>query len=340
MSLVPEEFYVVYSISNSPYQEWQADLLDFSARRAGQPGTLVRLCSQDPAYPQRPVPVATSAFTFATPSFSAVGHPVVGSAVRWAKRRVGLASVGRFDFPCLNKPYGMRAFLDAHDPPDNARLLWLDPDMIFHRAWRPPLECNSMGNVCGQRWWRFDTRWFEHALSPSERRAIPPVETALMFPFCMRVADLRRILDDFCELTLRIYRKTRDWRSEMAALVVSIGLAGLRVHTVPNLAPCNNWPDGLPDDASAPFAHYTQAMKDRAGNTIWDKRDYGATGSVWDTPPDPRTAATRVDRRTLRMLHRFLDAQGPRAREDVGSMSESPAPGSDREGRNNRAQHS
>ena len=45
--------YTIYSISNAPYQEWQADLLDYSFKKVKQPGTLIRLCSEDSKYPKR-----------------------------------------------------------------------------------------------------------------------------------------------------------------------------------------------------------------------------------------------------------------------------------------------
>lgn len=322
--LPPSDLYVVYSISNSPYQEWQARVLDFSAGVAGQPGTIVRICSQDSNHPRRPVPAFEHGYTFATPCFSSLGGRVVGPMVRWAKRRLGLATVGRFHFPCLNKPFGMRAFLAAHDLDDDARLLWLDPDMIFHRPWLPPLGSTKRGNVCGQRWWGFDDHWFRSALSETERRAIPAAESAIMFPFCMRVSDMWRMIDDFCELTLRIHRRTRDWKSEMAALVVSMGRAGLTTHTVPSLAPCNNWPDGLANDASAPMAHYTQTMFDRDGRKIWDKREYtpSTARTPWERPPAPSVPSTRVDRRALRMLHDFIEARSAHR----GSEPLAPAP--------------
>ena len=142
-TLPDDDLYVVYSISNSPYQEWQAELLDFSVHASRQPGTVLRLCAADAACPERPVPVTRTAFTFATASFSGLGRGPVPALVRRLKRSLGLPLVGRFEFPCLNKPFGMRAFLDAHGVRDDARLLWLDPDMVFHRPWSPPQRDSS-----------------------------------------------------------------------------------------------------------------------------------------------------------------------------------------------------
>ena len=50
-SLPTSDLYIVYSMSNSPYQRWQADLLDFSILDVKQPGVVVRLCSHDADHP-------------------------------------------------------------------------------------------------------------------------------------------------------------------------------------------------------------------------------------------------------------------------------------------------
>ena len=72
--LSENDLLLVYSISNSPYQQWQAELLDFSIRACAQPGAIVRLCSPDSAYPERPVPEFAGGFTFPTAHFSTLGH--------------------------------------------------------------------------------------------------------------------------------------------------------------------------------------------------------------------------------------------------------------------------
>ena len=86
---------------------------------------------------------------------------------------------------------------------------------------------------------------------------------------------------------------------------------GLECRTITALGTCNNWPDGIPDDLSAPISHYTQAMKDCNGREVWDKRKYTpSTLSVpWQRPPPDDKAATLTDQRTLQMLHRYIDRQ-------------------------------
>ncbi len=323
------DLYVVYSISNSPYQQWQADLLDFSVREVGQPGTVVRLCSLDTNHPTLEVRPSASGYTFVTPSFAELGSSRFRRFVRWAKRRLDKKAYGRYHFYCMNKPYAMRAFLEAHPSlNDDARLLWLDPDMVFNRPWEPSRETVRQGHVCGQRWWGYDRLWCLGSADIADEATTPSDESAVMFPFCISVADMRRICDPFCSLSTEIYRRTRDWKSEMCALVLAMGSEGLRCDTVPALGTCNSWPHGLSDDPSAPVSHYTQPMTDSGGTVIWDKRNYTAhtISRPWGRPPEHDRAATLTDQRTLQMLHRFIDWQEGRPSGNVCTPSRERAP--------------
>ena len=125
----------------------------------------------------------------------------------------------------------------------------------------------------------------------------------------------------YCRFSVQIYRRTRDWKSEMYAHVMAMTAAGLECHTVAALGTCNNWPGELPNDASAPISHYTQTMKDRTEDVIWDKRQYTphTLSRPWRRPPLAGEAATLTDQRTLRMLHRFIDWQHERTDKTPGS---------------------
>ena len=323
------DLYVVYSISNSPYQQWQADLLDFSVREVGQRGVVVRLCAQDSDHPSLEVRPAAWGYTFVTPSFAELGTSRFRSLVRWVKRRLGQKAHGRYHFYCLNKSYAMKAFLAAHPSLDeDARLVWLDPDMVFNRPWEPSGEEVRRGHVVGQRWWGYDRSWCRRGAAGTNAATIAADDSAVMFPFCITVKDMRRICDPFCRLSREVYQRTRDWRSEMCALVLAMGAAGLECRTVAALGTCNNWPDGLPDDPGAPISHYTQPMTDSSGHEIWDKRSYTehTLARPWGRPPDRDRAATLTDRRTLEMLHRFIDRQEGRPGVNGGASSQGRAP--------------
>ena len=112
---LPEsDFYVIYNFSNSPYQQWQADLLDFSFREVGQRGEIVRLCSQEWSFRNLDVRPSSTAYTFATPTYAELGDTSFIRFVLWSKKLLGLRASGRYHFYCLNKALAMKAFLESH----------------------------------------------------------------------------------------------------------------------------------------------------------------------------------------------------------------------------------
>ena len=306
------DLYIIYSMSNSPYQQWQADLLDFSVREVGQRGVIVRLCSLDGDFPNLEVRPSAWGYTFVTPSYAEVGEVAFRRFVSWSKRLLNQSIHGRFHFYCLNKARAMQAFLKAHAGLDNeTKLLWLDPDMVFNRPWEPPVSMVRRGHVAGQYWWGYDLAWCQLNEGGKGESLCPVSDAAIMFPFCISVGDMRKIVDSYGRFSAEIYHRTRDWKSEMYALVMAMSAAGLACRTMTALGTCNNWPDGIPDDSSAPISHYTQPMKDCNGREVWDKRKFTphTLSKPWRRPPHYGEVATLTDQRTLQMLHRLIDWQ-------------------------------
>ena len=306
------DLYIIYSMSNSPYQQWQAELLDFSAREVGQPGVIVRLCSLDGDFPNLEVRPSSSGYTFVTPSYAELGEGSFPRLVLWLKRLFKQRIFGRYHFYCLNKSFAMKAFLESHPDLDSeAKLLWLDPDMVFNQPWEPPGEMVRRGHVAGQYWWGYDLEWCRKNSVSKDGSLCPASDKAIMFPFCISVGDMRRIVDTFSRFSKEIYRRTRDWKSEMYALVMAMGAAGLQCHTVAALGICNNWPEGLPNDSIAPISHYTQPMNDGNRREVWNKRKYtpDTLSEPWQRPPHPSSVTTLTDQRTLQVLHRLIDWQ-------------------------------
>ncbi|MGD8357073.1 MAG: hypothetical protein PVG42_03355 [Lysobacterales bacterium] len=324
VDLPQSDFYVIYNMSNSPYQQWQADLLDFSFREVGQRGVIVRLCSQEGSFRNLDVRPSSTAYTFVTPTYAELGDTGFIKFVLWSKRLLGLRASGRYHFYCLNKALAMKAFLDSHaDLDKEAKLLWLDPDMVFHQPWEPAASMVRRGSLVGQYWWGYDPVFCRNNEESDNESLCPGNESAIMFPFCITVGDMLRIVDSYGRFSEEIYKKSRDWKSEMYGLVMAMTEAKLECHTVAALGTCNNWPHGLPDDLSAPISHYTQAMQDRTGREIWDKRKYTphTSSRPWRRPPPPGDVATLTDRRTLQVLHRFIDWQEEEERTARGETS-------------------
>lgn len=309
--LPDSDLYIIYSISNSPYQQWMADLLDFSIRRVGQPGEIVRLCSQE-VEKECAVTPSAHGYTFVTPSYAKLGNTALMQFILMSKRLLRMSIHGRFHFYCLNKAYATQAFLQSHpDLDDEAILLWVDPDMVFNRVWNPPATKVRSGHVTGQFWWGYNKTWCHENGGGSGPLLCPTDETAIMYPYCITVGDMRAIVEPYGRYSEKVYKKTGDWESEMYGHVMAMKEAGLQCHTIKALGTCNNWPDGLPDDPDAPISHYCQGIKDREGQEIWHKWRYtDSTSSIpWQRPPSPDNAATLTDQRTLQMLHRYIDWQ-------------------------------
>ena len=306
------DLYIIYSMSNSPYQQWQADLLDFSVQEVGQRGVIVRLCSLEANFPNLEVRPSAQGYTFVTPSYAELGNVAFRRFVSWSKRLLKLKVHGRFHFYCLNKARAMQAFLEAHPGLDGeAKLLWLDPDMVFNQAWDPPASMVHRGHVAGQYWWGYNTASCQRNGGDKGKSLCPVSDAAIMFPFCISVGDMRRTVDSYDRFSAEIYHRTRDWLSEMYALVMAMSAAGLECRTIAALGTCNDWPDGISNDPSAPISHYTQAMKDCNGQEVWDKKKYTphTLSTPWRRPPHHEKVVTLTDQRTLQMLHRFIDWQ-------------------------------
>jgi len=312
-STLPEsDLYIIYSMSNSPYQQWQADLLDFSVQESAQEGVIVRLCSMENHLSHRPPALSNSGYTFVTPSFAEFGRGIFQNINKIHKRLIRKRVSLSHQFYCLNKSFAMQLFLESYQNlRDDAKLLWLDPDMIFVKPWTPPLSEVREGQLLGQYWWGFNELRCRYYAPPGTRNAFIPNQKAIMFPFCITVADMKKIISQFCEFSLQIYRRSHDWQSEMYALVLALFEADVKINTLPNFGTCNNWRDGLSDDPEAFIAHYTQPMEDASGNIIWNKRTYtpSTLSSPWIRPPEPEAARTLTDRRTLKLIHTFIDQQ-------------------------------
>jgi hypothetical protein len=310
------DLYIVYSMSNSAYQQWQADLLDFSVHEVGQPGVIVRLCSLEGGARDSQVRPSGRGYTFVTPSFAELGHTSLQRLVLWSKRLLKHRVHGRFHFYCLNKALALKSFLESHPDLDaEAKLLLLDPDMVFCKPWAPPPSMVRRGVVTGQYWWGYDPSWCRRNAGHSDEALCPKGDSAIMFPFCITVGDMRAIVASYARFSAEIYHRARDWKSEMYGLVMAMSAARLECHTIAALGTCNNWPEGLPDDSAAPISHYTQVMHDRDGRELWDKRKYTAhtMATPWHRPPDPGRASSVTDHRSLQMLHRFIDWQDEQA---------------------------
>ena len=290
------QLHTVYSISNSPYQDWQADLLDWSFVRSGQPGNLIRLCSEDSHFPGRPHSRSTVGETILTPNYAQLD---------WSYCRVWRWHIFAFPFrrktewPVMNKPGSLKYMFEHRDFDDEDILIFLDPDMVFTKPWIPAL---ARGIVCGQK-------WFGYTKSYCERSSIHPElcpetqDECIMYPYAIKAGDLKGMLTDIKHFSREGYKKaTRDnvsgnWMSDMPAFQTAMTKHELVMDPHDNVGLCNDWENN--NDPNAPILHYCQPILDREGNQIWRKSGY----EPWQPPPSPRHATNRVDREFLELLN-------------------------------------
>ena len=268
--------YIIYSISNSPYQEWQAELLDYSFKKVGQPGMLIRLCSVDKKYPNRSIPFSKAGLTISTPNFSELS-----SAIDW---------------PVMNKPGSLNFLFDNKRFDDEDTLIFLDPDMIFIRAWDP--EVNK-GSAYGQRWKGYANNYCRKtSIQPD---LCPDNEYGcLMYPFAIKAVDMKNIVEDIEYFSRKGYLKHNDWMADMSAFVTAMAKHNIKIETKENIGLCNNWDNN--NDEAAFIMHYCRPIRDKNDNIIWGKWRY----QPWNLPPDISQATNRVDKEVLATLAEYI----------------------------------
>ena len=286
-----DSLFVVYSAGNSGYQEWQSDLLDFSFKESGQPGTLVRIVSDD-SKNGRKINKTKLGHTLITPDFSKISETKT--------------------WPVMNKPGSMKFFMDSLSPEfkknnKDSVLVFLDPDMIFVKPWDPRNKFKQ-GEVYGQKWKGYSNGYCSQtSINPelcpkSENSESGPI----MFPFAIKLGDFDLISDNIANFAKQGYLKHNQWMADMSAFVTAIEKAGYKNIQIDNLGICNNWDNN--NDPEAPIMHYCQAIKNKDGKEIWGKRRYQRNytyGQKWDPVPKPEEATNRVDREVLTILNKL-----------------------------------
>ena len=266
-------FYTVFSTNDTPYMQWQSDLLEYSWKRVGQEGVLIRLvATKQPGA----LPAQKYARCFAAHPFDV--HPETGDF-----------------YPIYNKPASLLEWL-YRDRPEGTVLL-LDPDCVFRQAvtrrvapgypaaqaWidLPPGKPSSKNPFGLGRKFAF----LSDACARSDMRV-----DAVMIPTLIHTSDLRKICARWLELCSIIRQSYRDdggrpmWEADMYAYLVVSAEYGL-AHEPISLGVCTNWP---PEAASeAPIIHYCQPITGTDGQELFFKQSYKPWSSV-ETVVEPQ----------------------------------------------------
>lgn len=248
-------FYTVFSTNDSPYMQWQSDLLEYSWKRVGQEGVLIRLvATQTPEY----LPQQRYAHCFSTSSWDV--DPETGDF-----------------YPVYNKPASLLEWV-YRDKPEGTVLL-LDPDCAFRK---PITQRVVPGHPISQKWVDF----VHHPANVDAPFGLGPGFTFLndhcvrtdlsiapvMIPTLIHTSDLRRICARWLELCRIVHAHYRNvWESDMYAYLAVCAEYSLR-HEPTSLGICTNWrPNQAPD---APIIHYCNPVCDKNKTEIFFKQTY------------------------------------------------------------------
>ena len=277
-SLPEDTIYTIYSISNSPYMEWQADLLDYSFKKSGQPGTLIRLCSDDEGYMNRKRTISKNGYTLFTKSYAV---PAPGKTCA-----------------TLNKCFSIDYLFEKYKFNENAMLIFLDPDMIFVKPWNPYNEF-SKGTIYGQKWKGYG---YEYCKKTSvDFSKCPQTENyTYMFPFAIMANDLKDISTEIATTSKSGFLKHNDWMVDMTAFLTVPIKHNIKIEAVDNIGICGNWDNA--NDKDAPIMHYCQPINDKKRNKIWYKQEYKANQDV----PNPNEADNLVGYNVLSTIKSYL----------------------------------
>tara|TARA_R110002126_G_scaffold213048_1_gene359499 strand:- start:17925 stop:19070 length:1146 start_codon:yes stop_codon:yes gene_type:complete len=253
-------FYTVFSTNDSPFMQWQSDLLEYSWKRAGQEGALIRLVATDD--PQN-LPTQKYAQCVATRLWDT--HPETADA-----------------YPVYNKPASLLEWV-FRDKPEGTVLL-LDPDCVFRRAIERRV---APGFPASQAWAHFstDNPAANNPFGLGERFAFLQDHCArvdlridpVMIPTLIHTRDLRKIGARWLELTGIVRENYRDgegnraWESDMFAYLAANAEYGLQ-HEPISLGICTNWE--AEDAPDAPIIHYCNAVLDKDGKALFNKHQY------------------------------------------------------------------
>lgn len=265
-------FYTVFSTNDTPYMQWQSDLLEYSWKRAGQEGVLVRLvATKQPSA----LPAQKYARCVATQSFDV--HPETGDF-----------------YPIYNKPASLLEWL-YRDRPEGTVLL-LDPDCVFRRAVTRHV---APGYPASQAWIKQQTEppsskspfglgsrfaFLSDVCARTDLSAVP-----VMIPTLIHTSDLRKICARWLELCVAIRQSYEDddgrpmWESDMYAYVAACAEYGLD-HEAISLGVCTNWPPAAAPEA--PIIHYCHPIKSSNGQELFFKQSYTPWRSV-ETEAEP-----------------------------------------------------
>lgn len=281
--------YVVYSTSNCFYQDWQCELLDYTYHKVKQSGKLIRLCSEDDFHPEKP--------------FKKSKYAEVIKMRSWMKNEKTGDSWG-----IANKFNSIKEWLFTYpNLKDEEAVLFLDPDMIFIK----PVRYNiNQGEVVGQRWMDVGIENSPSFNFAKKNRNLITKKFVVMYPFCIIVGDMKKIIDRYIALSYEIREKKKSWDAEMYALIISMAENNLKVKTqiIGIFTAWKAYRDKLYSIIHYPHPIYSDKEEK---NKIWFKQDYtkDTLTKPWKLPPDHRLATNITEKMLLAVIREYIKSE-------------------------------
>lgn len=281
--------YVVYSTSNSFYQDWQCELLDYTYHKVKQPGRLIRLCSTDDNHPEKP---------FKNSKYAEVIQ--MGS---WMTNE----KTGDF-WGIANKLNSTKQWLDTYpNLKDEEAVLFLDPDMVFIKPVRYNIKPSQ---VIGQRWLDVEIEKSPRFNYAKKNRHLISKDFVVMYPFCITVGDMKRIMDRYISLSYEIREKEECWEADMYGLIIPMAEYNLDVKTeiVGIFTRWKEYRDKLYSIIHYPHPIYSD---EEENNQIWFKQDYtkDTLTKPWKLPPDPKLATNITEKMLLAVIRDYIESE-------------------------------
>ena len=277
--------FVIYSTSNTYYQSWQCDLLEYSYVNAHQKGELIALCSEGENGDLSPRE-SNIAMVIPLPSYMKNQH------------------TGDF-WGIANKLGSLKSWIDNQEV--EGSVLFLDPDMVFIK----PIDLHvKEGKVIAQRW--VDSGIAGHPIFDKycrKNRHRITKETIFMYPYLMHTADIRKTMERYYELSHEIRDVEKKWESDMYALVIVAAEFALDVETVDDMGVCNNWEEH--NNLDTPIVHFPVPFLNPEGQKIWFKQDFTqqAIKKPWTNLPAPSEAKSRAEYSVLALIQNLINKQ-------------------------------
>jgi hypothetical protein len=278
----------------NPYGDWQCRFQEYTWRRSGQPGELVRLVANPDGEEAPPGHELARVVTTSADN----SHPDAPGT-----------------YPGFNRLWSLQEWLAEEQP--TGSVLILDADFAFRS---PVLTATEPGTLVAQEWFRFTGPEALALLDSPLSAADPGVLEPMTWPMVIDAGDLAELLPRWIDLTAQFRRITGKWESDMLALVVAVTESDLTVR-YETLGAWTNWPEDFV--AGAPILHYCLPIERRDGSRLWYKQDWRPSAKVerrWrdpviDTRPyepldlDPNDARLDYCRDLLHLLDDWVRTQ-------------------------------